>query len=205
MQQLLPLMLDWLSSSPDPDLGLLQLRNLLASKTPPGSVVEAFRESPEAARRLCSILGTSRLLGDTVAHNPDLVDRLPRRRAARDETARRARRQRGRRPRRGATSRPNARTRCAAGTSATGSGSRPATCSTSPTSRRSGRDLAALGEAVLEVALRSLDPQVPLAVLALGRFGGAELSYASDLDVIFVFDGSGRGRRRPRPIGWPPR
>ena len=28
MQQLLPLLLDWLSASPDPDLGLLGLRNL---------------------------------------------------------------------------------------------------------------------------------------------------------------------------------
>src|SRR5439155_11666867 len=28
------------------------------------------------------------------------------------------------------------------------------------------------------------------AVVAMGRFGGAELSYASDLDVLFVYDGS---------------
>jgi glutamate-ammonia-ligase adenylyltransferase len=38
--------------------------------------------------------------------------------------------------------------------------------------------------------LRALNPTIPFAVLALGRFGGGELSYASDLDVAFVFDGS---------------
>ncbi len=54
-----------------------------------------------------------------------------------------------------------------------------------------GRDLTTLGEAVVEVALAGLDPQVPFAVIAMGRFGGAELSFASDLDVIFAFDGSG--------------
>jgi glutamate-ammonia-ligase adenylyltransferase len=32
---------------------------------------------------------------------------------------------------------------------------------------------------------------VPFAVIALGRFGGAELSYGSDLDVIYVYDGVG--------------
>ena len=30
---------------------------------------------------------------------------------------------------------------------------------------------------------------MPFAVVALGRFGGAELSYASDLDVVFVYEG----------------
>ncbi len=54
-----------------------------------------------------------------------------------------------------------------------------------------GRDLSTLAEATVQATLDTLDPQVPFAVLALGRLGGAELSYASDLDVIFVFDGTG--------------
>ena len=77
MQQLLPLMLDWLSASPDPDLGLLQLRNILTGPQRQATLIEAFRDSPEAAQRLCTILGTSRLMGDTIARNPDLVVRLP--------------------------------------------------------------------------------------------------------------------------------
>ena len=50
--------------------------------------------------------------------------------------------------------------------------------------------LANLAEAALEAALAVLEPPVPFAVIALGRLGGAELSYASDLDVVFVYEGS---------------
>jgi len=57
--------------------------------------------------------------------------------------------------------------------------------------RQVGRDLATLAEATLEVALAHLQPQLPFAVVAVGRFGGAELSYGSDLDVLFVYDGEG--------------
>ena len=62
-----------------------------------------------------------------------------------------------------------------------------------------GADLTRIAEATLEGALRSLDPQVPFAVVAFGRLGGAELGYASDLDLAFVHDGD---RRRTRPSGW---
>ena len=34
------------------------------------------------------------------------------------------------------------------------------------------------------------NPTLPFAVIGLGRLGGAELSYASDIDVIFVYDGT---------------
>jgi glutamate-ammonia-ligase adenylyltransferase len=47
-----------------------------------------------------------------------------------------------------------------------------------------------LAEASVEAALRALDPPLPFAVIAMGRFGGAELSYASDLDLLFAYDGS---------------
>lgn len=41
-------------------------------------------------------------------------------------------------------------------------------------------------EAVLDV----VQPALPFAVVALGRLGGTELSYASDLDVVFVYEGT---------------
>ncbi|MGH2707260.1 MAG: bifunctional [glutamine synthetase] adenylyltransferase/[glutamine synthetase]-adenylyl-L-tyrosine phosphorylase, partial [Actinomycetota bacterium] len=37
-------------------------------------------------------------------------------------------------------------------------------------------------------ALDTVSPPVPMAVVAMGRFGGAELSYASDLDVLLVYE-----------------
>jgi len=53
-----------------------------------------------------------------------------------------------------------------------------------------GADLGALAEASVAAGLASLEPKVPFAVVALGRFAGGELSYASDLDVLFVHEGS---------------
>jgi [glutamine synthetase] adenylyltransferase / [glutamine synthetase]-adenylyl-L-tyrosine phosphorylase len=54
-----------------------------------------------------------------------------------------------------------------------------------------GDDLTRLAEAALEVTLTQLDPQIPFAIIGMGRLGGGELSYASDLDIIFVHDGRG--------------
>jgi glutamate-ammonia-ligase adenylyltransferase len=45
---------------------------------------------------------------------------------------------------------------------------------------------------VLQTALDEVGPPVPFAIVAMGRLGGAELTYASDLDVLFVFDGDHR-------------
>ena len=52
-------------------------------------------------------------------------------------------------------------------------------------------DLANLADACVEATLRDLAPSVPFAVIGVGRLGGGELSYASDIDVLFVYDGSG--------------
>src|SRR6185437_3103592 len=43
----------------------------------------------------------------------------------------------------------------------------------------------------VEAALNGRDPSLPFAVIGLGRLGGEELSYASDIDVLFVYDGDG--------------
>ena len=50
-----------------------------------------------------------------------------------------------------------------------------------------GASLTALAETVLESALTLLAPPVPMAVIGMGRLGGKDLSYASDLDVLLVF------------------
>lgn len=188
MQQMLPLMLDWLSSSPDPDLGLLLLRNMFSGPQRTTQLVEAFRDSPEVARHLCILLGTSRLLGEIILHNPDLVPRLPH-----EERLR---------------TRPRAELVESASTAVAWRSERG---SQQDGLRRwknrhllgiaardifgfsdvdiVGSDLTSLAEACLDAALKTLEPRVPFAVIAMGRFGGGELSYASDLDVMYVFDG----------------
>ena len=45
-----------------------------------------------------------------------------------------------------------------------------------------------LAEAVLETSVGALAGGTGIAIVAMGRFGGAELAYASDLDILVVFD-----------------
>jgi glutamate-ammonia-ligase adenylyltransferase len=51
------------------------------------------------------------------------------------------------------------------------------------------RELTDLADGCVEAAVRALEPRVPFAVIGMGRLGGHELSYASDIDVMFVYDG----------------
>ncbi len=187
MQQLLPLLLDWLSVAPDPDLGLLGLRKLATGDRRATALAHVFRDSPDVARRLCELLGTSALLGDVLGANPDLIPRLddPERlqtldrdalvasaastlswRSDLDERQRALQRWRGRH---------------LLGVAARDVFGQADVATV-------GRDLTAQAEACVESALTQVDPQVPFAIVAVGRFAGGELSYGSDLDVLFVHD-----------------
>ena len=57
-------------------------------------------------------------------------------------------------------------------------------------SARTGRALADLGGAVVAAGLHAVAPGVPMAVIAMGSFGGAEIAYGSDLDVLVVYEGT---------------
>jgi glutamate-ammonia-ligase adenylyltransferase len=192
MQQLLPLLLDWLSHAPDPDLGLLGLRNLASGPQRSMELAAAFRESPEAARRLSLLLGTSRLVGELLRRNPDLIASLGApsdlRVRSRDELVDGAQSAAAWRPesddRRSALKRFTDR-----------EGLRIAAIDILETLDVSevGAALTNLAEAALEAAVTALEPTLPFAVVAVGRLGGGELSYASDLDLLFVYDGSTAG------------
>ena len=188
MQQMLPLLLEWLADSPDPDQGLLCLRNLASGSQRSTELASLFRDSPEAARRVCVLVGTSRMMADAVLHNPDLIARLPdfeqlrtRPKAELVESARKALAWRSDVEERQAGLR-RWKERHLVGITARDVLGEADVATV-------GRDVSALGEASLEAALEALEPALPFAVIALGRFGGAELSYASDLDVLFVYEG----------------
>jgi glutamate-ammonia-ligase adenylyltransferase len=191
LQQLFPLLLDWLSRAPDPDLGLLQLRTVASNAQQASALARAFRDSPAAAERTCSLLGSSRVIGtamrrvpefpalladdaalavtkSTAALTQEATDQLAWRSTA-DERAAGLRRFKRRELLRIAA-------RDLLGFAAL---------------EDVEQELTGLAEATLESALRALDPPVPLAVIGMGRFGGQEMSYASDLDVVYVHDGEG--------------
>jgi [glutamine synthetase] adenylyltransferase / [glutamine synthetase]-adenylyl-L-tyrosine phosphorylase len=56
-----------------------------------------------------------------------------------------------------------------------------------------GRRLAEVADAVVAEALDRAGPSVPVAVIGLGKMGAQELNFASDLDLVFVFEGEGEG------------
>ncbi|MBW3556728.1 MAG: bifunctional [glutamine synthetase] adenylyltransferase/[glutamine synthetase]-adenylyl-L-tyrosine phosphorylase [Actinobacteria bacterium] len=184
MAQLLPLLLQWLSESPDPEAGLLGLRALATGTHRRSRLIEAFRESPEVARRLCLLLGTGRLLQRRLEQHPETVKEL----GAQEGPTPRARRELAAHLRR-ATTRPDPQKSLRKAKE--GEELRIAACDVLglADARRTAGALTALAEAVLDTTVALTEPKVPLAVVALGRFGGAELSYASDLDVLFVHDG----------------
>ncbi len=191
MQQLLPAILTWLSATPDPDLGLLQLRRLTEGYTRSSTIARRFRETPVAAERACRILGSSRVLGLALHRQPEVVDALADDAFVTVESTRaqlvdaalgsldwrsddESRRAGLRRFKRRELLRIGTRDVVGHGDLAS-----------------IGRELSHLADATIEAALRSLEPTVPFAVIGLGRLGGCELSYASDIDIVFVYDGAG--------------
>ena len=188
MQQTLPLLLTWLSESPDPDLGLLGLRTLVSGAHRRDRLVATFRDSPESARRLCLLIGTSRLLLEPIRRNPELA-------AVLGDDATLARRDRAQlaelagavlgwrhdkeRWRAGLLRLKETEMARIAARDVLGIDDHESTAAA----------MSDLAEVTLEEVLASMDPPVPMAIVAMGRFGGAELSYASDLDVLIVFDG----------------
>ena len=189
MQQMLPLVLAWLSETPDPDLGLLGVRNLAGDRQRAEALTRTFRESPEAARRLATLVGTSRLPADILQRNIDLVARLPDAHLLRThpkpelvDAAVRALAWRETETRQqAALLRWKHRNLLGVIARDVLEGDDVAVI---------GHDITTIAEAAVEAALVSVAPKVPFAVVALGRFGGAELSYASDLDLVFVFEGA---------------
>ena len=190
MQQMLPLMLDWLSQSPDPDLGLAQLRLLMANTADHSTLITLLQNNPVAGERLCTLLGTGKLLGDLIDRIPEFIPRLAADesiddiRELDDATERLLKLLDGRpdHDARVGTIRRFVRRRKL---------------------RIAARDV--LGEAPPETTVHSLsetadaairaslhvitEPFVPFAVVAMGRWGGHELSYGSDIDLLYIHGG----------------
>ncbi|MGH8917927.1 MAG: putative nucleotidyltransferase substrate binding domain-containing protein, partial [Actinomycetes bacterium] len=190
-QQLLPLVLEWLSQSPDPELGLLGLRSLADSHHARGLLTSVFRESAETARQLCCLLGTGPGFGRGLRRQPELLRTI-----AGDHHLDPATTDSDRRPQRSLTWRSDRRSvqdgliawrRAAELEIAARDVLDEADVETT------GHELSGLAEAVVTAALEAVEPEVALAVIAMGRLGGRELSYASDLDVLLVFDPGAAG------------
>ena len=188
MHQMLPLMLDWLSLAPDPDMGLAQLRTLLTDDRHHSSLVSLLQVNPLAGERLCRLLGSGRLLGELIDRIPEFIPRL-----ADDSMIDDVRGAEGARDRLLGLldSRPELDERI--GTIRRFVRRRKLRIAARdvinqvPTEMTM-RTLSDTADAALAGALRTADAPPGFAVVAMGRWGGGELSYESDLDLMYVYD-----------------
>ncbi|HEV3497153.1 MAG TPA: bifunctional [glutamine synthetase] adenylyltransferase/[glutamine synthetase]-adenylyl-L-tyrosine phosphorylase, partial [Actinomycetes bacterium] len=195
MRAMLPVMLPWLAEAPDPDGGLAALRGLAEALGDRAAFYGMVRDNPAAAELLCTVLGTSRLLGDMLARHPELLTAM----ADQHRLA--------------ATRGPGELV--ASATAIVARHAEPAAAwdglrrfkrrelvrvavrdlTGDLPVERVGTELTALAQACLEagllIAMREAGegpPPVRIAVLAMGKLGGTELSYTSDLDVLFCHE-----------------
>lgn len=198
VRAVLPTVLQVLQDTPDPDQGLAVFRNLLEAQGESSELLAALRDDPTAAELLGLVVGTSPVAGELLAEQPQGLDWLR-------EPAQRAE------PRDRETLVRTALARLSwQDTTAALRRLKRAELlrmilrdlADEATVGGLGQELTSLAEACLEAALaaelssqaaaRGLeDPsQLPvrIAVIGMGKFGGGELQYASDLDVLFVHD-----------------
>lgn len=220
-RQLLPVMLGWLADGPNPDAGLLAFRRVSDKIGRSHWYLGLLRDSLYAARRLCKVLSTSQWAGTALEEIPEAVrwldndEDLRARPLQQLETELWALIDRHLDPVEAAMRvravRYRELTRCALADCIDGVQARRSAAAIADINQ------AAL-QALLAISVRShcedcyrdnqqknevtsgedpvdsqefLNENSPIALIGMGRFGGAEPGYASDADVICIHRGDG--------------
>ncbi|BDI22905.1 bifunctional [glutamine synthetase] adenylyltransferase/[glutamine synthetase]-adenylyl-L-tyrosine phosphorylase [Herbiconiux sp. L3-i23] len=187
---LLPVLLQWFADGADPDGGLLAFRRISESLGDAHWYLRMLRDSQAAAQRLTEALSASRFVVSLLELYPEAArwlenddDLRPRSwEALREETT--------------ATVARHATSDAAAAALRTARRRevlRLALGSIAGTVRihELGQALAAVTSAVITGVLRSIrredGPWPEFAVIAMGRYGGAELGFGSDADIMYVY------------------
>jgi glutamate-ammonia-ligase adenylyltransferase len=192
---LLPVMLDWFASTPDPDAGLFGFRRVSEALGTTPWYLRLLRDESATAQRLAIILGTSRYATDLLLKSPDAVNLL----VSNDSLA------------------PRTEVELLAEAKATAD--RYDNAADVVTALRAMRrrelfrisaadvlgllDIEEVGNALTAVTTATISGTVtaiisqtpdapPFAVIAMGRYGGGDLSYGSDADVMFVYADSSK-------------
>lgn len=194
-RNLLPVLLHWMSEGTDPDGGLASFRTISDALGDSPWYLRMLRDSAGAAQRLSLVLSMSRFVALLVERVPDAVawldddDNLtPRTRdALRDEF--------------GAVDKRHASTDDAA--SAIRFARRRELLRVALASVLDLISVEEMGVALSDISAATLQALVDLArrdvtgiefaVIAMGRFGGGELGFSSDTDVVWVFRDVGAG------------
>lgn len=156
-----PVVAPALALAPDPDTALLRFERVLEELEDRGAVADVLASDPGAAGRLARLVGASSWASDALAADPSAVAVLAV-------------------PQSGSEPPSRALIRVAQAYTA-GELSVP----------ESGRALARVADGAVTDALAAAAPSIPFAVVGLGKLGSEELNFASDLDVVFVYEGEG--------------
>lgn len=193
---LLPVMLEWFADCPDPDAGLFGFRRISESLGTSPWYLKMLRDEGQVAQRLAVVLGTSRYATDLLEREPQGVRMLGESLAPLTAEAlttemlaiagRHDKPEDAVRAVRAVRRRELFRIAC---------GELFEEVDVADVGKGLSRLTDATLEATLRVAMeavrvqRSLDAQpTRMAVVAMGRYGGFELSYGSDADVMFVHE-----------------
>ncbi|MGW2210499.1 bifunctional [glutamine synthetase] adenylyltransferase/[glutamine synthetase]-adenylyl-L-tyrosine phosphorylase [Streptomyces sp. NPDC001781] len=206
---LLPVLLGWFADSADPDAGLLNFRKVsdALGKTP--WYLRLLRDEGAAAENLARVLSAGRLAPDLLLRAPEAVALLgdgdagglePRGRAQLEQeiTAavnRAENAEQGVTAARGVRRRELFRTAAADIVGSYGTETIPAESDEGVLLDRTGAAISDLTAATLAGTLRAVVRETwgdtlptRFAIIGMGRFGGHELGYGSDADVLFVHE-----------------
>lgn len=197
-RHLMPVMLRWFADGTDPDYGLIAFRRISERLGDTHWFLRMLRDSSGAAERLTRVLSSSRYVGELMEWIPESVAWLdsaealrPRGWAALDEEARAIQTRHttitdALRAVRALRRREMLRTALGAVLDHIGVD-------------EMARALTEITEAAIQAALRAVrrevvpeeDDALDFSIIAMGRFGGAELGFGSDADVLYVYDANG--------------
>ena len=167
LAHLFPVMAPSLALSPVPDSALVRLERVaeaIGRHEDERAIADLLAGDPLAARRLAHVAGGSSFASDLLVVEPTRI------RALSDTLL--------------------------------GGATDPAGELVDAIARSAGRELSprGTGEALSAVAVRvvrdavaAAEPDLPLAVIGMGKLGARELNVASDLDLLFVYEGEGSG------------
>ena len=187
-RQLLPVMLGWFAEGPNPDFGLLAFRQLSEALGDTSWYLRALRDEGWMAQRLARIASSSRYVVDLMKRAPEMVQML----ASTEELQPRS-----------ASDLADAMTRAAGrhddedrAVSSVRGLRRRELCRIALADVLGNTDLESVGVALSDLASASIDAALaiaartvkapPMGVIALGSWGGNEMSYSSDADAMFV-------------------
>ena len=191
LRVLTPAMLRWLASSPLPDEGLFSFLRLGESMGDRIDSLSALRDNPPGLALLAKVLGSGRLLGDVLIHVPEeiaLIAEGPG--GSKNRTTSTHDRDRLIHEARSTLSWRNPDQRVAGLRRFKRRGMLEVALDDiagEADTESVGVRLSYIADACLQTAVEEVG--FPLAVIGMGKLGGRELNYASDVDVMFVHTG----------------